>query len=387
MPNRRAFLITSLVAITAMLSGCGSPQEILDISLLQGTIPPQLISDFHKSITRADKIKLVPRITLQKIFELLQTWQELEEQKPKSTIESLPIIGKNNSKQSNAATLGDFWLQKAIAENLIQPLDVSSLKNWDSLPKVWHELVKRDRNGYPSPQGEIYGAPYRYGNCVIAYRQDKLSWTPTDWSDLWREEVKGRVSLLNNYREVIGLTLKKLGYSYNTQNLSQVNNLTSELKQLHQQVKLYSSDKYLQPLVLGDTWMAIGWSTDIIPLTKRYSNVAIAVPDSGTSLWADMWVKPTVKNNDLNNSPLTNLLSTWIDFCWNTKSAKQILLFTDGLSPIFTAQNTQQTIKDLEKNRVFKNTLATFDKSEFLLPIPPETTAEYIKLWQQIRAT
>lgn len=37
-------------------------------------------------------------------------------------------------------------------------------------------------------------------------------------------------------------------------------------------------------------WVAVGWSSDVIPVAKRMSNVAVIVPKSGASLWADLWV-------------------------------------------------------------------------------------------------
>lgn len=38
--------------------------------------------------------------------------------------------------------------------------------------------------------------------------------------------------------------------------------------------------------------MAVGWSSDVLPVAKRMSNVVVIVPKSGTSLWADLWVFP-----------------------------------------------------------------------------------------------
>ena len=42
---------------------------------------------------------------------------------------------------------------------------------------------------------------------------EELGWKPKDWSDLWRTELRDRISLLDQPREVIGLTLKKMGFS------------------------------------------------------------------------------------------------------------------------------------------------------------------------------
>ena len=382
MLDRRTFLLTSLAAIASTLSGCSNSQNVLDITLLQGSIPPQLIGDFRKIMAKQGQIALNPEINLQAILELLTAWQKPEESS--SFIDSVPVVGKNTTERANLVTLGDYWLHDAIADKLIQPLDTTELEGWDSLPTRWQNLVRRDRDGNLNPEGDIYGAPYRFGNTLIAYRQDKIAWTPTDWSDLWRKELKDRISLVDNYREVIGLTLKKLGYSYNTSDLSQVPNLETELQQLQQQVKLYSSDKYLQPLVLGDTWLAVGWSTDILELTKRYSDIGVVVPASGTSLWADVWVQPSQPQEASTDRVISSLLSTWINFCWNAKAVKQIALFTNSLSPILTGEDRQNIIQ-LEKTGILQSTIAAFDKSEFLYPQSLSTETAYLNLWKQIR--
>ena len=166
----------------------------------------------------------------------------------------------------------------------------------------------------------------------------------TDWQDLWQPELRDRISLLDSPRETMGLTLKKLGYSYNTENLDSVPQLETELLALHQQAKLYSSDHYLEPLILGDTWVAVGWSTDILPLLKRYQNIEFVIPQSGTSLWADIWVKPsaspTLSANDNESIPM--LAEQWIDYCWKPQAAKQISLFTDGISPILATSRARR---------------------------------------------
>lgn len=47
---------------------------------------------------------------------------------------------------------------------------------------------------------------------------------------------------------------------------------------------------YLKSFSVGDVWVAVGWSSDVIPAAKRMSNVAVVVPKSGSSIWADLWV-------------------------------------------------------------------------------------------------
>lgn len=53
---------------------------------------------------------------------------------------------------------------------------------------------------------------------------------------------------------------------------------------------MFDSTHYLKAFAVGDVWVAVGWSSDVLPVVKRMSNIAVVVPKSGSSLWADLWV-------------------------------------------------------------------------------------------------
>jgi putative spermidine/putrescine transport system substrate-binding protein len=276
--------------------------------------------------------------------------------------------------------LGDYWLAQAIKQKLIQPLDAAKLQQWLSLPSRWQELVKRNDQGQLDAGGKVWAAPYRWGNTVIVYNREKfesLGWIPSDWSDLWREELRDRISLLDQPREVIGLTLKKLGKSYNIKNINNIPDLEQQLRTLHQQVKFYSSDTYLQPLILGDTWLAVGWSTDVLPAIQRYQQIAAVIPQSGTALWADLWVRPS---SEVSN---TSLGEQWIDFCWQPQIAEQISVQSKATSPIPLKLKSSDIQKPLQS--LLLSTPEIFQRSEFLLPLTEATMQQYQSLWQKIR--
>ncbi len=381
--SRRSFLtMATATVLTQLTSGCSNSVNALKILLLEGSVPLQLINDFRKSVLKEKKANFQANTQLQSIFNLLEKWHKPAESSPNKSF-SVRIFNQSLD-NANLATLGDSWLSLAIQQQLIQPLELNSLENWSKLPLNWQKLVKRDRQGKLADDGEIWGAPYRWGGVVIAYRQDKLKQMPTDWQDLWRKELRGRISLLDSPRETMGLTLKKLGYSYNTQDLSEVDNLEAELSALHQQVKFYSSDHYLQPLILGDTWVAVGWSTDILPISKRYSNIKFVIPESGTSLWTDLWVKPRLPN-DKTTETESNLAQAWIDFCWQFKPAQQISLFTSGTSPILWSIAPQKLSKDLHKNPFLTWSAKSKENSEFIVPLEAKTAKQYESLWLKIR--
>lgn len=387
MMKRRSFLIgASTLTLGQLVSGCNNQQQAsLSVRLLQDSIPPQLVGQFKKELKQSVPLKFDPEQQLQDLFKRLQAWKQNTGKKDSFWRGLIPLAGGRTPAIANLVTLGDYWLAAAIRENLIQPLAIEELPEWQQLPSRWRELVERDSQGRLANSGLIWGAPYRWGTTVIAYRRDKLASQnikpPTDWSDLWNPQLQGRISVLDESREVIGLTLKKLGSSYNTEDLTKVPNLKKELLALHKQVKYYSSDRYLQPLILEDTWVALAWSTDLLPIMQRYREIEAVVPQSGTALWNDVWVQPVA--SAANNSPTNE----WINFCWQPEPARDISLFSHATSPIIVNSDRAKLPRDIRENRVLLPDDSVLNKSEFFQPLPEGAIEQYKKLWKEVRTS
>ncbi len=379
--DRRSFLIgTGTLALSQILAGCGRQnQTALNVKFLKGSVPNQVVKAFRSQNKQTGKLDFATVAQLEDLFKDLQSWQH---KSTKTQSERSPIPGISLQQSTNPPdilTIGDYWLAPSIEQKLIQPLDPTRLQQWSNLPQRWQELVTRNDQGASDRLGKVWAAPYRWGYTMIAYNRDKfksLGWQPKDWGDLWREELRDRISLPNHPREVIGLTLKTLGKSYNTQNLSQVPDLEQQLRRLNQQVKFYSSDTYLQPLILEDTWLAVGWSNELLPIIQRYRQFDGVIPTSGTALWADLWVLPA-------GTVSQPLYQNWIDFCWQPQIAQQITLLSKANSPIPVELNPANIQAELRHLLIPNEQI--LQRSEFLLPLSQETTQQYQSLWQEIR--
>lgn len=383
--KRRDFLLgTSSVTILGLISACDRQQQAsLRIRLLKDSIPPQLLNQFRQEFKQINNIDLTVEAQLIKLFESLQ-----EKPKSENWWSRLPLPAAREKVSGNAdlVTLGDYWLAAAIEQNLIQPLDPDQLKNWEQLPPQYQRLVRRNQQGNIDLKGQVWGAPYRWGTTMIVYRKDIFKdrgfAPPEDWDVLWREELRDRISLPDQPREVIGLTLKKINpqYSYNTQQLDKIPQLKSELKALDRQVKFYSDKNYLEPLILGDTWVAVGWSTDILPIIQRYPNmIGAVIPQSGTSLWADLWVRPTKAGNNF------NLARDWINFAWQPETAVLFSRFGKAASPIFAGENLDEIPKSIRDKSLLFPAPEVYQRSDFILPLSLKAKQEYLNLWQEIR--
>lgn len=190
MLSRRSFLIgTGTIALSQLLSGCGNSSD-LRVFLLQGSVPPQLLKAFNQQLSTQAALSFKPQAQLQALFELLRTWQDKSEQSQgfRGRLPTIPLINPQAPAMGDLVTLGDTWLAEAIQQQLIQPLSIAELSGWQALPSRWQQLVKRDQQGHLQENGQIWGAPYRWGTTLMVYRQDKLDWEPQDWSDLWMKD-------------------------------------------------------------------------------------------------------------------------------------------------------------------------------------------------------
>jgi len=395
--GRRSLLIgAGSLAVSSMLSGCSPSQAAtLQLLLLRGSIPAQFTGEFQKVFRKQAgnpiNLNVDSHPQLQNLFAQLQTWKQTPpSQTPDSFWDSvkqwIPFTGGKRRRVPELMTLGDFWLGTAIAQQLITPVDVKDLKGWASLAQLpqFKQLVTRNDQGQLDANGKIWAVPYRFGTTVLAYRKDIFQQRnlqpPTDWSDLWRPDLVRRIGLLDNPREVIGLTLKKLGKSYNTADLASVPQLRAELQALNQQAKYYSSTSYLQPLLLNDVWLTVAWSTDVLSLSQRSQQIEVVVPKSGTALFADLWVHPA-----MNAAPLSAAANQWIDFCWQRDYATQLSLSTWAASPTLIGTPVEQLSQGFRDHPALLPDLAVFNRSEFLLPIPSETANQYRELWTTMR--
>ncbi|KAH9753603.1 spermidine/putrescine-binding periplasmic protein [Citrus sinensis] len=344
---------------------------------------------------------------------------------------------------ADLVSVGDSWLSFAIKKRLIEPIAGAEDQDWfKCLSHKWKSFylfvylllfaltkaqvyLRRNDAGEIDPRGKIWAAPYRWGTMVIAYKKSKFrkhNLAPIeDWKDLWRPELAGRISMVNSPREVIGSVLKYMGASYNSNNIdlqvaggkiSVQQNLALLANQVDPgkfnkvlvwrseiglcnsrvfQARLFDSTHYLKAFGIGDVWVAVGWSSDVLPAVKRMSNVAVVVPKSGASLWADLWAIPAASRLETKQiggrvrgpSPL---IHQWIEFCLQTARAlpfKQEVI--PGASPSALETTLVKLPEELLKGKPSQDTnlivgvppAEILARCEFLEPLSEATLSDY----------
>lgn len=313
--SRRAMLWGSL----GVLAGCtvGDFGNPLQIHVLKNSLPPLWLRRFRRR----------HRLELQSHAQLPDLYQQLKQPKP-----------------PNVLTLGLGWLNSARDEQRLTPVDPSMVSRWPELPPLWQSVMS-----FP---GQPDWLPYRWGTTVLAYRRDKLTWQPQDWSDVWRPELHQRVSAIAQFRELLAIACKRLGLSVNHPPPWPLAELKAQLQSFHQQVRLYSDKHYIQPLILGDVLLAVGWSSDLMPVAQRYPYIQVVTPASGGTIWADGWVIPA-------GQAVTPGVKDWLNFGWEPEQ-----------------------VASLHAQGIARSPFDALAPHEFLLPMDKTTQAEYESLHQ-----
>lgn len=376
--KRRSLLIGSGgLMVAAALGGCRSQPAGLRVDLLQESIPPAVLTELQQQI-RPTPLQVRSVGSLDALYQALKTYHQAE-----------PSDGgrANSSHRAEILSLGDGWLTSAIRESLIQPLTPQQVSGWDRLPELWRKLVLRNSQGLPDANGSIWGAPYRWGSLAIAYRKDELPQPPTDWGVLWQPELARRISLPDQARAVLGLALKHLGHSINTADVGAIADLPDALAALNNQARFYSSTAYLEPLILGDTALAVGWSMDMVPLLKKNPRIGAVVPRSGTILTSDLWVLPAAPQaTSTDITTVGSLIDTWVQYYWRSEVATRLTLLGTGASPMLVSDRAALP-SALQNNAFVLPDAAILERSEFLEPLTEATAETYRRLWTAMRKT
>ena len=153
-------------------------------------------------------------------------------------------------------------------------------------------LDDRWRNAFEG--AERYAIPYFWGFLGIAYRRDKVPGKIDSWYQLYHPtpNLKGRISMLNDAREVMGTALKALGHPLNSAKPDQIKAAGQLLLEQKPYVMEYAGSDTSEntPLVTGKAWMALTYNGDATYLKDFNDNIAFTVPKEGTGIWADYLV-------------------------------------------------------------------------------------------------
>jgi spermidine/putrescine transport system substrate-binding protein len=172
------------------------------------------------------------------------------------------------------------WLEAGV----IQPIDVSRLKNWPDL----HPLLRALPAGIH--RGKHYFVPWDWGVTSITYRTDlvKLPDGQESWGILWDQRNKGKISITDWQQDSWWCAAIYAGVRFDKLDEAAFAKVAALLKSLRPNIRIFTSDATAeeQALLSSEVVAAITAADAARALQKQGVPVKFARPKEGALNWA-----------------------------------------------------------------------------------------------------
>lgn len=279
-------------------------------------------------------------------------------------------IAESNA-QYDVILVSDALMPKMIDGGLLQELNKENIPNIAQMDEEYLNLE--------IDPGNKYSVPYMFGTIGIIYDKNVVTEEVDSWDILWDEKYKNKVFMFDTYRDTIGVALKKLGYSLNSENpeeLEEAKQLLLEQRKLVDPI--YGVDNGTSMIATGETALNMIWSGEGLNLQDEYPNLVYTIPKEGVNFWIDSLCIPA-------NAKNVEGAEKFINFVSDKESALRI---ADEIG--YTTPNKEARLEQPEHVRNNPNAYMTkemMDLSELYVPFSLDVKKMYDGIWTEIKVS
>ncbi|MGT2667476.1 ABC transporter substrate-binding protein [Streptococcus rifensis] len=203
--------------------------------------------------------------------------------------ESMYTKIKQGGTTYDIAVPSEYMISKMIEEDMLLPIDHSQITGMENLGE---EFV--DQSFDPNNK---YSIPYFWGTLGIIYNTSMVEEEPLEWEDLWKEEYRNKIMLIDGAREGMGIGLQTLGYSLNSDDPAQLQEAADKLYDLTPNIKAIVADEIKGYMIQEEAAVAVSFSGEASEMLDGNENLVYVVPSKGSNLWFDNIVIPKTAKN------------------------------------------------------------------------------------------
>ncbi len=261
-------------------------------------------------------------------------------------------------------------LERMIKANMVVPLDHSKIPNMANIDPLFQDAT--------FDPGRKFSIPYMWGTTGIGYRKSKVSAPPDSWKVLLdSDEYAGKISVLGDQTNVLGITLKYLGFSYNSTNPDELKKAEELLIKQKKNIKVFAKDNGQDLLASGEVDLCQEYNGDIVQVMAEDEDLNYVVPKEGALLWQDTVAIPAGAPHPQNAHAFLNFI---LDADAGAGIAKTIQYATANKA-------AREKMED-----AYKNNAAIFPPEDVLKKCEPgaylgeEATKVRDEIWTKIQA-
>jgi spermidine/putrescine transport system substrate-binding protein len=205
-----------------------------------------------------------------------------------------------------------YMVQIMASQGLLYKLAKDHIPNYQYVDAMFKQL--------PYDRGNQYSMPKDWGTTGFGYRTDLLppmaSWK--DFVQMAQTKASGKTIVLDGVNEVIGSMLKMMGYSYNSVDSNQLNQVKQVLLQLKPHLLAITATDDITLMGNGKAILALDWNGNVLSAQPNAPTLQYVVPTEGSEFWVDNW-------SILKSAPDPIAAHAFVNFMLDPKiSAKEI---------------------------------------------------------------
>ena len=270
----------------------------------------------------------------------------------------------------------DWMVARLIRQGFVQKLDLANIPN--------HGNVETSLLNVEFDPGRLYSLPWQSGFAGIAYNPKATGGKKVESVDqlLTDPALKGKVTLLTEMRDTVGLVLMAMGKKVESFTDADFTAAIDELKKAKDagQIKGFTGNDYTKPLAAGDTAACFAWTGDVVQLKADNPTLGYTLPSTGCTLWSDNFVIPALAKHKKN-------AETLINYYYDPKVMAKVVDYVNYISPV---KGTKEilTVSDpaIAKNTLIEPDAATLQRAHVFRGLTAEEETKYNAAFAQLTA-
>ena len=283
-----------------------------------------------------------------------------------------PQLQAGQSTGRDLVVLTDWMAARMISLGYVQELDKSNIPNADNLLPAYQDLE--------FDPGRAYSLPWQSGLTGIGYNPEKLGREITKLDDLFQDDLKGRITMLSEMRDTMGLILLSMDVQPEDHTFADYEAAIAKLQGLVDGgfVRAFTGNEYAADLASGNIGAAIAWSGDVVQLQADDPGMQYVVPDQGGILWSDNLMVPKGAANKEGAERL-------IDHYYDPAVAAEVAAYVNYVTPVEGAKAEMEELDpDLASNELIFPTEETLSRLHAFKPLSEDEERQYQDLFQRV---
>ena len=180
----------------------------------------------------------------------------------------------------------DYMIDRMIAEDMLLELDFDNIPNFAYVDDQF-------KNPAYDPENK-YSVPYTWGTVGILYNTKFVDEADvTGWELMWNEKYAGKILMIDNSRDAMGIAQYLLGYDINTMDKEELQACADKLAEQRPLVQQYVMDQIYATMENGEAYIAAYYAGDCMLMMENNPDLAFYLPEEqGFNLFTDAMCIP-----------------------------------------------------------------------------------------------